>query len=802
MLLHHLKIAWRNLLKQRTQSIIAFLGLAISLACVIIVAQYVHQQKTVNHFAEDIDRTYIMTLEEIDGKSWFWGMIDKNDPNDKELLDNPYVESITSFHSFVEDYIDMGNSQVTIKSLGIDSLFFKILHYPVILGTNKMNNPTDAFVTQRMAKRLFGEDNPLGKKVIHSTGEELTIVGIIGEPAYKSFLDFDLLINRDLKGMRGIPFDLVLLHNEGDAIMLNKNHEEFRESGQFGFKNARFQLFPFKDFYFDNSHGFPPNIYLNTSESTFVQGNQNAVNLLFIAGILILLIGIFNFIHIYTVIVLNRGKEFGVKKMFGAKGSQIFKQIYLENILMTLIALFLAFFFAEIAEEMLAYNLHFVFKTNRQFIVILSLSVLLILPFITSFYPFIKYHFSAPITSLRQVHFGKGGFITRWIFLFMQYVITFVLMISAFFFMKQLRFMLQPDYGYNTENVIMCRMMHRDFSSMENEDFETFMRKITENVVWLKRKLDESVLISDWEFGKAVYDVEATVPFRRADKDEYKNIKIVGMSPIYLQMFEFQLIKGRMWDSIDDDYTHKFILNEAALNLFNISDIHKERIMPEKSLTGDKINQPYEIIGVIRNFQTGHLSKMLTPIAIYYSEQGSHFDYLLAKFIPGQKDEAVTFLKSLYEEINGNKNFTYSLLDDEIAKLYEEDKRVSNINILFAGLAVLISCMGLFALSLFDVHQRKREVALRKVYGASTKDIMRLMIRKYILLLCVAFSIAAPFSYWFINRYMESFAHRTAISWWLFALTAIIVTAISLSTLIWQIKRTLKTDPAEVLKRE
>ena len=802
MLLHHLKIAWRNLLKQRTQTIITVMGLAISLACVLIIAQYVNQERTVNHFAKDIDRTYMMTVEEIDGKSWYWGMIDKNDPNDKELLDNPSVESVTSFHSFVEDHIDMGNSQVTIKSLGIDSLFFKILPYPVISGSNKMRNPTDAFITERLAKRLFGDENPVGKKVIHSTGEEITFVGVIGEPASKSFLDFDLLINRDLRGMMGIPFDLILLHPGIDATMLNNNHKELRESRQFASKNARFQLFPLKDFYFDNRHGFPPNIYLSTSESNFVQGNKSAVNLLFIAGILILLIGIFNFIHIYTVIVLNRGKEFGVKKMFGAKGNQIFKQIYLENLFMTLIALFLALFFTEIAERLLAHKLHFLYSTDREYIAILTVSVLLILPFITSFYPYVKYHFSAPITSLRQIHFGKGGFISRWIFLFMQYIITFVLLISAFFFMKQLRFMLQTDHGYNTENVIMCRMMHRDFSSMEKVDFETSMRKVNENVVMLQRKLDKSVLFSDWEFGKPVYDVEATVPFRRTDQDEYKNIRIVRMSPLYLQMFEFELVKGRSWDSTDVHNPHKFILNEAARDLFNITDIHKERIVPEKSLTGDKINQPYEIIGVIRNFQTGHLSKSPTPIAISYTEQGLHFDYLMAKFIPGQKDEAVTFLKGLYQEVNGNKNFTYSLLDDEIAKLYEEDERVSNINILFAGLAVLISCMGLFALSLFDMQQRKREVALRKVYGASTKDIMRLMIRKYVYLLCGAFIVATPFSYWFINRYMESFAHRTTISWWLFALTAIIVTAISLSTLIWQIKRTLKTDPAEVLKRE
>lgn len=228
MLLHHLKIAWRNLLKQRTQTIITIIGLAISLTCVLIITQYVHQEKTVNHFAEDIDRTYMMTVEEIDGKSWYWGMIDKNDPNDKDLLDNPSVESVTSFHSFVEDHIDMGNSKFIIKSFGIDSLFFKILHYPLISGSNKMRNPTDALITERLAKRLFGDDNPVGKKVIHSTGEEITFVGVIGEASSKSFLDFDLLINRDLTGMMGIPFDLILLHSGSNASMLNNNHKEFR----------------------------------------------------------------------------------------------------------------------------------------------------------------------------------------------------------------------------------------------------------------------------------------------------------------------------------------------------------------------------------------------------------------------------------------------------------------------------------------------------------------------------------------------------------------------------------------------
>jgi ABC-type antimicrobial peptide transport system permease subunit len=326
------------------------------------------------------------------------------------------------------------------------------------------------------------------------------------------------------------------------------------------------------------------------------------------------------------------------------------------------------------------------------------------------------------------------------------------------------------------------------------------MQLIDENVARIEQKMNQSVLFSDWLFGKPVYDLEATVPFRRSDGDEYENIKLVGMSPAYLQMFGFELIEGRLWDSTDIHNPERLILNEAARDLFHITDIQMERIMPERSLTRDAIIQSYEIAGIIRNFQTGHLSKTPTPIAIYYIEQGHHYDYLMARFIPGRKDEAVTFLKNLYREINGNRSFSYSTLDEKIAELYVEDRRVSNVNNLFALLAVVISCMGLFAISLFDMQQRKREIALRKINGASAKDVMLLLLKKYICLIGISFAVAAPLSYWFIGRYMEHFAHATPISCWLFVLAAIIVTVLSLSTLTWQIQQAMRTDPSTVLK--
>ena len=174
----------------------------------------------------------------------------------------------------------------------------------------------------------------------------------------------------------------------------------------------------------------------------------------------------------------------------------------------------------------------------------------------------------------------------------------------------------------------------------------------------------------------------------------------------------------------------------------------------------------------------------------------------MACFITGKEKEAVAYIQDLYKEINGNAEFTYTLMEDEIAALYAEDKRVSRVYTTFSLIAIFISCLGLFALSLFDIRQRYREIALRKVNGAKNRDVMQLLLKKYVYLLGASFAVSIPITYWVINRYMEDFAHRTPISWWLFAISVIVVAAVSLLTLIWQVRRAMKINPASAMKTE
>ncbi len=507
---------------------------------------------------------------------------------------------------------------------------------------------------------------------------------------------------------------------------------------------------------------------------------------------------------------MRRDREFGVRKVFGAGLRHIFNQIFLENLLMVIIALYFAWLFIEIIDVALVERLDFVVQSNLGFDLLLSLFIALLLPIITSLYPFLRYAYSAPITSLSSVYAGGVSLVSRKLFLFLQYTITFGLLVVSLFFMKRLRYMLNADLGYNAENIIMCNMVppQTSWDILSDEHFEQERQRLIANAKLIEQKMNESPLFPAWAYGETLYNNLSTMPMRRADEDDYIQVGLFISTPEYMNMFDFELKEGRLWDSTDVFAQYKCIINESAKKVFNIQDIHSVQMQPERRLwisTGydDDKNPPYEIVGVIKDFNTGHLSKATVPMVfVFIDEEGPDGNLLMARFIPGKQEEAVAYLQELYKEINGDAEFTYTFVEEEIVALYADDKRVSRIYTTFSLITIFISCLGLFALSLFDIRQRYREIALRKVNGAKRRVIMRLLLKKYVYLLGASFAVSVPVTYWVINRYMEDFAHRTAISWWLFAISVIVVTAVSLLTLTWQVRRAMNINPASAMKAE
>lgn len=807
------KTSLRTLYKFRLYSIVNILGLAVSLACVIIIARYVHQETTVNSFVDELDRTYVMSSEGQSGQRYYIGVYGSTaDEIVQEQVNNGLIEDISTFIPYESDYIHIDDNQYNTKLIVADNKFLKILPYPLLYGNNFSENPNETILTETFANKLFGRKNPIGESFTFSNGEILKVVGVISEPSSKSFLEFDLLVNYNLRtNWDRMDHNLILLDNNNDYKKVNRNIGVTTTDDWN--KSSKFQLVPLKEFYFDRSR----TVY-QEDDPIFIQGNIDNVKILSLVALVILIIGLFNFINTYTVIAMKRGRELSIKKVYGASLWQTAKQIWIENAIVVSVSLIIAWFLLEVTATVIKSRLGFAVMPNLSFDIGLSAIVLAVLPILVSIYPYFRYKRSAPVRSLNAIGFKAESTVIRKGFLFLQYMISFGLLIVSIFFMKQLNFMLNTKPGYNTEDIIVTKMIV-DNHLHQIRDFEEQQKayRITqEKMLLVKDKLDESPIITDWIIDQPpIYALKSSVMFRNSEQSEYNKVALKFASREYLVFFDFQLAEGRLWDATDEFAQYKCIINKSAKQNFNISDIYTETLQPETRLwmsAGEdhSVNPAYKIVGVIEDFNIGHLSKKTPPLIITFTESKNHGTTItagntmpiMAKFAPGRKEEAVAYIESIYKEVNDNADFTYTLLDEEITQLYDEDKRVSNIIALFALLAIVISSMGLFALSLFEIQQRYREIALRKINGATAKDIMQLLLKKYLYLLAGAFVVAVPVSYFAISKYLEGFAHKASISWWLFALAAVVVSAISLLTLVWQIKRAMKINPANALQSE
>lgn len=279
-----------------------------------------------------------------------------------------------------------------------------------------------------------------------------------------------------------------------------------------------------------------------------------------------------------------------------------------------------------------------------------------------------------------------------------------------------------------------------------------------------------------------------------------------------MAIYDFQLVEGRLWnDSIDEAFTKnsfKVIINETAKRVYGIKDITKDKLQPEEphyasSSLPDFYNPPCEIVGVIKDFNVRHLSQSIQPVVIYYHDASIGGIYAVtASYKHENKAKVIDFLRRLYEESTGRTDFEYTLIEDELQKMYREDRQVVNIYTLFAGIAIFISSLGLLSISLFDIRQRYREIGLRKVNGAQAKDIYPLLIKKYLSVMGVATLLSIPLSWIAITLYLQDFAHKAPLTFDLFAVAVAITTAISLLTIIGQIRKAANINPASIMKNE
>ncbi|WP_455584491.1 ABC transporter permease [Bacteroides sp.] len=806
--MNNIKFAWKAIARFKTYTIINLLGLSLSLACVMIIVRYIHQELTVNRFCTDLNNTYLLLGEFHNRPKQLSSNEDRNnDPNFVDPMKSPAVLKSTRFLCFSDDKLSVDEQWFNVKTYVTDSVFLQILPYPLLAGSGSLKSPNDAIITKALAHKLFGTADPLGKTFTYSNGNILTVTGIIDSPATKSSFLFDLLISeKQQREWSRMSYSIALLAPGTNYKQLNEQNHfmnlmAYREP-------MRLQFFPLKDFYFDQS------IHLyDYSKAYLIRGNSSNLIVLFIISLSLLVIGLFNFINIYTVVIMKRSREFGIKKVYGCGRKNIFLQILIENMLIATAALGISWFLIEVTEGILEHALDIPRISDITFSGLLSLALLALLPLLTSLYPFFKYTCRPPIVSIRSIEVGDHSIRPRIILLSLQYLITFVLTIVSLFFMKQVHFMLNTDLAYQTKDIIQCQMLSQktSYDIRSEEEWNKNREREKRIVQTIQQQMDACPYFITWEYGENPNQLDGNfTPVKNVNQDTYQPVVYSSMSSKYMKMFGFKLKEGRLWnDSIDHWDSYLMIVNESAKKLLNIGQIETALIQPESRLWWnagaeeemDK-NPPYQVVGVIEDFKIGHLSKTTSPLFIVYDSHGSPSDRLMAQIVPGKRKEAIEFLRRLHDEVVGQGNFEYTFLEDEVAAMYKEDKRTSEIYVLFTLIAIVISCMGLFALSLFDIQQRYREIALRKVNGATLKEIYPLLLKKYAVIGGVTFIISIPLSWYILIRYLEGFANKAPISWWIFVLAGAVTLIVSFTTLIWQVRKAAGINPSIVLKGE
>ena len=795
----HVLLSLRTIFRFKTYTGINIAGLALSLACVFIIVRYIHQEMTVNHFVPELDRTFLTTVVYNTGRVNLSESLDESkNPDYLSLVTDPSVERYSRFIMQEEDFVLIDEYRYTVNTLVVDSSFFQLIPYPCLEGTMQLA-PNDALISEEFAKKIFGKKSPIGKGMTVSTGNVVRIVGVVGKPATKSSFQFDIVLSNQLAMWSRVPFEVVRLYKSENVVALNQKLAKPMKLETYMDQAVYFQLLPLEDIYFNRE--------ISSYAKAILRGNEDVLRLLGLVSGLILLVGLFNYVNLYTVMMQKRGKELGVKQVFGANRLQVFLQLYAENVCLNSIALFFVWFFIEVTRNVMDSTFGIPVQSDVCFDWLLSGSVLFVLPFLTALYPFWKYTHASPIHSLRSVFVGGKSLTSRFVFLFFQYVITFCLVVAAIYLSRQLYFLLHTDVGYQTENVIQCRFWRENPSiySMSPEEYDKEMAKNKSVCALVEQRLKESPLLTGFAYGEPPYQLNWELKFS-TEQGETAEVLWMMTDKELMDLFGFQVAEGRTWNEEDELTQYKLIANRAFLNALHITDWKSTKVTPDRrlwwsSLENAKTPLPYEIVGVMEDFRSGHLSGGNKPI-IFAFGKGDPRDWLYISFVPGKQKEAIAYLKQVYAETIGSGEFEYSLVTDEIAKLHAEDRKVMLVIITFALIAVGISCLGLFGLSLYDIRQRYREIGLRKVHGAQVGDIYRLLIKKYVYVLLLAYLVGSIVAYLSIERYMETFVHRAPLSLWIFLVAGVLVALVALLTLYEQVRRASRINPADVIKRE
>lgn len=781
MFLNNLKIAYRNLIRNKAYSLINISGLAIGMACTILLLLWVNHELSYNKFHDEVDQIYkIANWQAFDG--------DKHAmPNLPGLLAEtvkekyPEIKYSTNFNDWGDRMLlEYNGKKKYIRMQHADPDFFKIFSFKFIHGNREtcLDDINSLVITERHAKKIFGDENPVGKTVKVDNRQLLTVTAVVENLPSNSTVHFNYLCTFELLKKENPWLNNWGAHNHhgfakvvkgSDVEALNERLDKFyidhvnKES-----KKAVF-LFPIVDTHLYYLDGKPTRL--------------TRVKMYIMIAIFILIIACFNFMNLSTARATKRAKEIGMKKAIGATYPQLIRQFLGESLLLTLISANFAILLSHLILP------HFNNLMNRSLVIdyssfefwLIILGVTIFTGLIAGSYPAFYIASFNPISVLKGTFSsGKGSSNFRKTLVVLQFALASSLLIATLTIVLQTRFMSNMDIGMNTDNVIRVNVNKQMRKKMETIKTELKANSIIESITHTQQppyKVYSNGWGLEWEGKDPNYSPLITYP---------------KVDPGFLETFKIELKEGRFFNAD----------NPAADSMCVVVNEKFAKIMSDQSVVNNTLRNgtyDYRIIGVVKDYNVTPNRNTIQPVLIRMTDAPY---YMYVRYVPGNSSKAVNVIKDVCDKYNPDFPLKHSFMHNNYDSLFTYNRKTADLLLFAAILSIIVSCLGLFGLASFTAEERTKEIGVRKVLGASMQQLIMIFGKDFSKWIIISSLVSWPVTYYIMEEWFTDYPFRIDFPYWLFAAVLAILLIVAIITIGYQSWKSATRNPVVSLKYE
>jgi putative ABC transport system permease protein len=788
MIKNYFKIAFRNITRHKAYSLINISGLAIGMACSILILLWVQHELSYDRFHKNADHIFRITCNASDFKA----AVNPAGMPAGLKAELPAVRNFVRLSHLTTTLFEAGENKFEEKNtFYADSTFLEIFSFPLVAGnhTTALARPDAVMLTQSMAKKYFGKQQALGKTLKRNNGSYVTVTGIFADLPPNSHLKFDFIMpmsaiantDRDLKTNTWDNFnyysylllDKSVVAGTSSIKKFEKQMDAIYKAKQPDFK-IRFQIQPLTSIH----------LHSNLQVDLPGQGNVQYVNIFLIVAVFILVVACINFMNLATARSARRAREVGIRKVAGAKRGQLIQQFMGESLVISFLALLIAiglvFIFLPSFNNIAGKKLSINFTEGKIWLALAGMA--LATGLISGSYPALFLSGFRPVKVLKgSLNKSGGSLLFRNTLVVTQFIVSIVLLIGTVVVYKQLNFIHKRNIGFDKANLLYMPMTGEMWGKLDAMKAALKQNPLT----------TEFTIINDLPTNLTSGTID--VVWEGKDPKSQVVIPNLAISENFIKVFKMQLLHGRDFSESFKADSSNFLVNETALRVMGIKA--NEAVGKSLSMWGNK----GVIIGVVKDFNFKPIQQPIEPLVLNLNSWGG---FVIVRTPAGNSDATIKALKRISDDLNPAYPFAFNFLDQDIANLYQGEQRLGTLFNIFAVLAILISSMGLYGLSAFLAEQRRREIGVRKVLGASVFGIMYLLSTGFTRLILLAILIAIPVSWYFINSWLESYAYHIDINWLIFVVASIIALLIAWITVSYESLKAAVSNPVRSLRSE